>query len=99
MKIIFLSDVTFPSWPGKFVNPNFPQNTSDRHNNKFDCCLKIQSKAAAKICLHPGDFKTTFKSNSYLTSISCQISKDDILEVIEKVEPFTLPKELINNKK
>ena len=71
MKIIFLSDITFPSWPCKSVNSNFVQYQSDRDNNKFNCCLEIQSKMPARISvctLKP--FKFTFKSNSYLMPIS-----------------------------
>ena len=45
----FISNVTFPAWPGKSVNPNFPQYQSYRNNGKFNCSLKIQSKAAARI--------------------------------------------------
>ena len=47
----FISDVTFPLWPGKSVNSNFPQYQSDRNNNKFNCCLEIQSKKAARISI------------------------------------------------
>ena len=49
IKIIFLSDVTFPSWPKKSVNPNFRQCQSDRNNHKFNCWLEIQSKTVARI--------------------------------------------------
>ena len=69
MKFIF--DVICLSRPGKSVNPNFRQYQSYRKNDKFNCCLEIQQK---KVCeslyLHPKHFKTTFKSDSYLMSIS-----------------------------
>ena len=47
----FISDVFFPSWPGKSVNPNFRQHQSYRNNDKFDSCLEIQSKTAARISI------------------------------------------------
>ena len=49
MKFIF--DITFPLWPGESVNLNFRQYQSDRNNNKFNYCLKIQSKIAAIISI------------------------------------------------
>ena len=45
----FISEVTFPLWPGKPVNPNFPQYQSYRNNDKFNSCLEIQSKTDARI--------------------------------------------------
>ena len=48
---ISLSDVTFPMWPGKSVNPNFWQYQSDRNNDKFTCCLESQSKMTARISI------------------------------------------------
>ena len=47
----FLDYVTFPSWPGKSVQPNFRQYQSDRNNKKFNRCLKIQSKRNARISI------------------------------------------------
>ena len=47
----FISDVPFPSLPGKFVNPNFRQYQSDRNNGKFNCCLEIQPKMAAIVSI------------------------------------------------
>ena len=47
----FISDVTFPSWPGKSVNPNFRQYQSCRNNDKFNCCLEIQPKTARRISI------------------------------------------------
>ena len=47
----FISDVTFLSWPDKSVKPNFPPNQSYRNNNKFNCCLEIQSKTDARISI------------------------------------------------
>ena len=47
----FISDVTFPSWPGKSVNPNFRQYQSDKNNNKFNSCLDVQSKTDQRIYL------------------------------------------------
>ena len=41
LQIIFLSDVTFPSWPGKSVKLNFLQYQSDGKNDKFACCLHV----------------------------------------------------------
>ena len=70
-EIIFLSNVTLSSWPGKSVKLNFPRYQSDRNNNKFNCWLEIQSKTVARISictLKP--FKISFNSNSYLMSIS-----------------------------
>ena len=48
----FTSDFTFPSWPGKSVNPNFRQYQSHRNNDKFNCCLQIQSKTDARIPIY-----------------------------------------------
>ena len=48
-QIIFLSEVTFPPWPGKSVHPNFRKYQSDRKNDKFNCCFKVPSKTAARI--------------------------------------------------
>ena len=31
-----MSGVSFPSWPGNSVKPNFPQYESDRRNKKFN---------------------------------------------------------------
>ena len=45
----FLFGVTFSSWPGKFVIPNFRQYQSYRSNDKFNCCLEIKSKMAARV--------------------------------------------------
>ena len=50
-EIILLSDVTFPSWPSKSVNPNFRQYNSYRNNDKFNCYLEIQSKRDARISI------------------------------------------------
>ena len=64
-----LSEVIFSSWPSKTVNLNFPNYRFCRNKDKFNRCLKIQSKMAARISictLNP--FKINFKSNSYLTS-------------------------------
>ena len=47
----FLSDVTFPSWPGKSVIPNFWQYQFYRSNDKFNCCLEVQLKMAARISI------------------------------------------------
>ena len=44
LEIILLSEVTFPSWPGKSINPNFWQYQSDRNNDKLTCCLEIYSE-------------------------------------------------------
>ena len=46
-----LSDVTFPSWPGKSVNYSLRQYESDRNNNKFNRCYEIQSKMAPRISI------------------------------------------------
>ena len=51
VKMKFISGVTSPSWPGKSVNPNFRQYQSRRNSNKFNCCLEIQSKIAARISI------------------------------------------------
>ena len=39
----FISDVNFPPWLGKSVNPNFWQYQPNRNNDKFTCSLEIQS--------------------------------------------------------
>ena len=39
----FISDVSFPLWPGKSVKPNFPQYQSDRSNKKFNYSLEIKN--------------------------------------------------------
>ena len=39
----FISDVNFPTWLGKSVNPNFWQYQPNRNNDKFTCSLEIQS--------------------------------------------------------
>ena len=41
-----MSDVDFPSYLSKSVNPYFRQYLSDRNSEKFICCQKIQSKNA-----------------------------------------------------
>ena len=51
LKMKFISDVTFLSWPGKSVNPNFRQYQSHRNNDKFNWCLEIQSKTNARISI------------------------------------------------
>ena len=48
-EIILLSDVTFPSWPGKSANPNFPQYQSYGNIDKFNYYLEIQSKTNVTI--------------------------------------------------
>ena len=47
----FISNDTFPSWPGKPVNLNIPQYQFDRNNNKFNYCLEIQLKTAEGISI------------------------------------------------
>ena len=47
----FLSDVTFLSWLGKSVNPNFSLYQSDTNNSKFNFCLEIQSKTVTRISI------------------------------------------------
>ena len=37
------------SWPRNTANPSFLQYQSEIHNNKFNCCLEIQLKTAARI--------------------------------------------------
>ena len=49
---IFLSDITFPSWPGKSINPNIRKFQPCRKNDIFDCCFEIQSKTAARNDIH-----------------------------------------------
>ena len=44
LKIKFISDVTFPTWAGKIIKPNFRQYQSYRNNDKFNCYLEIQSE-------------------------------------------------------
>ena len=51
LQVIFLFDVTFTSWLGKSVNPNFRQYQSDRNNNKFNCCLRNYSEMATRISI------------------------------------------------
>ena len=36
---------------GKSVNPKLWQYQSDRNNNKFNCCLEIESKMSARISI------------------------------------------------
>ena len=50
-KIVFLSDVTFPSWPGKPVNPQFSQYQSYKNNYIFTCCFKCHQKMAGIISI------------------------------------------------
>ena len=47
----FRPNVTFPSWHGKSVNPDFLQCQSYRKNDNFNCCLEIKSKIAAIISI------------------------------------------------
>ena len=47
-QIISLSDITFLSWSGQSVNPNFPQYQSEWNNNKFNYCWQIKLKTAAR---------------------------------------------------
>ena len=51
LKVKFISDVKFSSWPGKSVNPNFWQYQSEWSSDKFICCLEIQSKNAEIISI------------------------------------------------
>ena len=51
VEIIFLSGITFLLWLRKSVNPNFWQYQSDRNNEKFNCCLEIQSEIAEIISI------------------------------------------------
>ena len=46
-----ISDVTFPSWPGKSVNPQFSQYQSYKNNYKFTCCFKCHQKKAVIISI------------------------------------------------
>ena len=36
---------------GKSVNPKLWQYQSDRNNNKFNCCLEIESEMPARISI------------------------------------------------
>ena len=65
----FISDVTFPSWPGKSVNSNFRQQQSYGNNDKFNCWLETQPKSAAKISTCT---LNTLKLPSNQINISCQ---------------------------
>ena len=71
VKIIFLSDVTFPTWPSKSVKPNFPQYHSDRNNTKYNYCLEIQSKTAERISIVNLNLLKLFSNQ---THIWCQFS-------------------------
>ena len=51
LQMKFISNDTFPSWPGKPVNLNIPQYQFDRNNNKFNYCLEIQLKTAEGISI------------------------------------------------
>ena len=46
-----ISDITFPSWLGKSVNPKYWQCQSDRNNDTFNCYLEFESKMAARISI------------------------------------------------
>ena len=48
----FISDVTFLSWNGTSVIPNFRQNQSDKNNGKFTYCLEIKSKMAVIVSIY-----------------------------------------------
>ena len=51
LKMKFISDVTFLLWVGISVNHNFRQCQSYRKNDKFNCCLEIQSRTDARISI------------------------------------------------
>ena len=51
LEMKFMSDVTFSSWPGKSVNPNFRQYQSYRNKDKFNCCCNIQPKTTKTISI------------------------------------------------
>ena len=65
----FISGVSFPSWPGNSVKPNFPQYESDRRNKKFNYTLEIKN-GCKNLCLNSKLFQITLKSNSYPMPIS-----------------------------
>ena len=48
LQVTFISDVTFPSWPSKSVNPQFSQYQSYKNNYKFTCCFKCHQNMAVK---------------------------------------------------
>ena len=83
----FLSDVAFPSWHGKSVNPNFRQYQSHRNYDQFNCCLEIQSKTDARIYFHLKPFNTTFKSHSYLMSLSRRGSVNPSTSTFPNINP------------
>ena len=70
--MISSSDVTFLSWPGRSVNPNFRQYQSYRGNecNIFVAWKFDQKQFQESLFAQP--FKITFKSSSHLTLISCR---------------------------
>ena len=66
VKIIFLSDVTFPTWPSKSVKPNFPQYHSNRNNTKYNYYLEIQSRTAERISIFNLNLLKLFSNQTHI---------------------------------